>query len=80
MRFRQWARLTCMAWAVGGLSTDSLWAQVVTFPPYIQVGDNGSFGPRDQMIVTWQTDETHPVPGAYAVEFGEFLSRMAPAV
>ena len=49
MRFRQWARLTCMAWAVGGLSTDSLSAQVVTFPPYIQVGDNGSFGPRDQI-------------------------------
>src|SRR5262249_40666888 len=44
-------------------------AQQVTFRPYIQPGDAGPFGPRDQMIIAWQTDETAPGAG-YTVEFG----------
>src|ERR1700674_3356059 len=80
MTFRHRAQsIGCIALALLGLSADSLWAQVVTFPPYIQTGDNGSFGPKDQMIVTWQTDESHPAPNAYAVEFGETLSTLEPA-
>lgn len=46
-------------------------AQVVTFRPYIQPGDNGAFGPTDQMIVAWLTDEAHPVAAAYSVRFGK---------
>jgi hypothetical protein len=51
--------------------------QTVTFRPYIQPGDNGPFGPTDQMIVTWQTDETHP--NAYAVELGRSLAQLVAA-
>ena len=35
----------------------SLCAQTVTFRPYIEPGDNGPFGAKDQMVVTWQTDD-----------------------
>src|SRR5260370_29343698 len=49
---------------------------VVSFPPYIQPGDNGSFGAKDQMVVTWQTNESSPVPGAYSVEFGKTMSSL----
>ena len=45
-------------------------AQSVTYKPYIELGDAGSFGPSDQMVVAWQTDEASPNPTAYAVEFG----------
>src|SRR5271167_1133441 len=80
MRFRHRAQsIGCIALALWGLSAGSLWAQAVTFSPYIQAGDNGSFGPKDQMIVTWQTDESHPAPAAYAVEFGESHSRLKSA-
>jgi len=44
--------------------------QQVTFPPYIQLGDNGTFGLSDQMVIAWQTDETTPNAGAYKVVFG----------
>ena len=54
-------------------------AQVVSYLPYIEPGDNGPFGAKDQMIVTWQTNESNPVPGAYEVEFGKSLSSLAPA-
>jgi uncharacterized repeat protein (TIGR01451 family) len=43
--------------------------QKVTFAPYIQLGDNGSFGPSDQIVVAWQTDEASPKPSAFKVEF-----------
>jgi hypothetical protein len=55
-------------------------AQTVTFLPYIQPGDNGPFGPTDQMLVVWQTDEASPNPSAYLVEFGTSLNSLAPAM
>lgn len=45
-------------------------AQNVTYKPYIELGDAGSFGASDQMVVAWQTGEASPAPGAYLVEFG----------
>jgi len=44
---------------------------MVTYLPYIQPGDNGPFGAKDQMIVTWQTNESSPVTSAYSVQFGK---------
>ena len=44
--------------------------QQVTFFPYLQPGDNGSFGATDQIVIAWQTDETTPNPSAYKIEFG----------
>ena len=44
--------------------------QKVTFAPYIQLGDNGTFGRSDQIVIAWQTDETSPNASAYKVEFG----------
>src|SRR5260370_22108911 len=48
--------------------------QTVTFKPYIQPGDNGPFGPADQMVIAWQTDEVSPNPGAFTVQFGKTVS------
>jgi uncharacterized repeat protein (TIGR01451 family) len=45
-------------------------AQTVTYAPYIQLGDNGTFGPTDQIVIAWQTNETSPKPGNYAVSYG----------
>ena len=45
-------------------------AQNVTYKPYIELGDAGSFGSSDQVVVAWQTDEASPNPTAYEVEFG----------
>ncbi len=46
-------------------------AQVaVTYVPYIQLGDNGSFSPTDQIVIAWQTNETSPSPGNYTVSYG----------
>jgi len=45
-------------------------AQNVTYKPYIQPGDNGPFGAKDQMVIAWQTDEVSPNTSAYSVEFG----------
>jgi uncharacterized repeat protein (TIGR01451 family) len=45
--------------------------QNVTYKPYIQPGDNGPFGAKDQMVIAWQTDEASPNPGAFTVQFGE---------
>jgi hypothetical protein len=52
--------------------------QQVTFFPYVQLGDNGAFGPTDQIVIAWQTDETTPNPSAYKVEFkaGEHARRL----
>ena len=48
--------------------------QNVTYKPYIQPGDNGPFGAKDQMVVAWQTDEASPNPGAFTVQFGKSVS------
>ena len=48
--------------------------QNVTYKPYIQPGDNGPFGPKDQMVIAWQTDEASPNPGAFTVQFGTSVS------
>lgn len=40
----------------------------VTYKPYVQPGGEGSFGPHDQMVIAWQTDESAP-SSAYSVEF-----------
>jgi hypothetical protein len=45
-------------------------ATTVTYAPYIQPGDAGPLGERDQIVVTWQTNETVPNPAAYKVQFG----------
>jgi uncharacterized repeat protein (TIGR01451 family) len=50
-------------------------SQQVTFAPYIQLGDNGPFGPTDQVVVAWQTNETSPSASAYKVEFQEVHGR-----
>lgn len=46
-------------------------SQEVTYKPYIQPGNNGPFGPQDQMVVAWQTNEASPKASAYSVDFGE---------
>ena len=45
-------------------------ALTVTYAPYLQLGDNGSFGAQDQIVVAWQTDETSPNPSNYQVSYG----------
>jgi uncharacterized repeat protein (TIGR01451 family) len=57
------------AMVLGFMLTPVAFAQQVTFAPYLQLGDNGTFGPEDQIVVAWQTDETAPNPSAYKVEF-----------
>ncbi|MBV8883498.1 MAG: metallophosphoesterase [Chroococcidiopsidaceae cyanobacterium CP_BM_RX_35] len=42
----------------------------ILYKPYIQPGDAGGFGLKDQMLVVWQTAEALPHPNAYRVEFG----------
>jgi hypothetical protein len=49
-------------------------SQVVTYKPYIQPGDNGPFGAKDQIVIAWQTNEASPNASAYSVEFGERVS------
>jgi hypothetical protein len=53
-------------------------AATVTYAPYIQPGDAGPLEDRDQIVVTWQTNEKVPNPSAYRVQFGlatTFMSR-----
>lgn len=64
--------LTSMA---GVALTPGALGQQVTFSPYIQLGDNGTFGPSDQIVVAWQTSEPAPKTSAYKVEFWESASR-----
>jgi uncharacterized repeat protein (TIGR01451 family) len=52
----------------GAVSAPVALAQQVTFAPYIQLGDNGTFGPTEQMVIAWQTNEVAPKPAAYKVE------------
>jgi hypothetical protein len=66
------ARAAVLALVVACLSLAPLAAgQNVTYKPYIQPGDNGPFGPTDQIVIAWQTDEATPNPGAFTVQFGE---------
>jgi hypothetical protein len=46
----------------------AVFAQQVTFAPYIQLGDNGPFHATDQIVIAWQTDETSPGAYLYKVE------------
>ena len=62
-RLRIPAMMVCVALA------PAAFGQQVTFSPYIQLGDNGTFGPSDQIVIAWQTDETAPNTSAYKVEF-----------
>ncbi|WP_315729546.1 MULTISPECIES: metallophosphoesterase family protein [unclassified Bradyrhizobium] len=55
--------LVALAFASPALAT------TVTYAPYIQPGDLGPLGNRDQVVIAWQTDETAPNPSAYKVEF-----------
>jgi uncharacterized repeat protein (TIGR01451 family) len=59
----------------------ALFGQQVTFFPYIQLGDNGPFGPSDQIVIAWQTNEVAPNPSAYKVEFqtGGLARSVAPS-
>jgi uncharacterized repeat protein (TIGR01451 family) len=61
------------------IAAPPVWASTVTYLPYIQPGDNGPFGPKDKMVVAWQTDETVPVTSAYSVQFGTSLSKLQTA-
>lgn len=63
------SQLRGLALMVSVAVAPALFGQQVTFSPYIQLGDNGSFGPTDQIVIAWQTDETSPKPSAYKVEF-----------
>jgi uncharacterized repeat protein (TIGR01451 family) len=84
MKIRRYTSYTVLAFVVLFLvcvkSAMSLPPTVVTFLPYIEPGDNGPFGPKDQMVVTWQTNEVSPVTSAYFVEFGKSLPSSQTAV
>jgi hypothetical protein len=49
-------------------------AHNVTYQPYIQPGDNGPFGAKDQIVIAWQTDEATPTPAAFTVQYGTSVS------
>src|ERR1700747_1001983 len=68
--------------ALAGWNAPLALGQQVTYKPYIELGDAGAFGPSDQMVVTWQTNEASPNPARYSLEFGQTLgygSSMTPA-
>ena len=52
----------------GAALAPTVFAQEVTFAPYLQLGDNGPFGPSDQLVIAWQTNESAPKASAYKVE------------
>ena len=60
----------CSLVAAALLFAPALPSQNVTYKPYIQPGDNGRFGARDQMVIAWQTNEASPNASAYSVDFG----------
>ena len=69
------ASTACLAYAMSAAAL----AQTVSFRPYIQPGDNGPFGPKDQMVVAWQTNETLANPDAYTVQYGRSPDQLVPA-
>src|SRR5258707_8963943 len=68
--------LSCVGLVVlsAALIAPAAFSQTVTYKPYIQPGDNGSFGASDQMVVAWQTSERSANTYAYSVEFGTSVS------
>ena len=60
--------------ASAALISPAAFSQTVTYKPYIQPGDNGPFGAKDQIVVAWQTNEASPKASAYSVEFGTSVS------
>jgi len=56
--------------SLGLLLAFALSAQQVTYQPYIQPGDTSGFGPADQMVIAWQTNELNPNTAAYLVVYG----------
>ena len=60
--------LQALVITIGTAFAPAVFSQQVTFAPYIQLGDNGPFGPADQMVIAWQTDEASPKTSAYKVE------------
>jgi hypothetical protein len=68
------ARAAVLALVVAFSMAPRAAGQNVTYKPYIQPGDNGPFGPTDQMVIAWQTDEASPNAGAFTVQFGESVS------
>jgi hypothetical protein len=49
-------KVAAFVWCAAG----TLAAQSIVYKPYIQLGDAPGFGPKDQMVVAWQTDEKTP--------------------
>ena len=71
----QRAQATVLAFVVAFFSLAPIAAgQNVTYKPYIQPGDNGPFGAKDQMVIAWQTDEASPNQSAFTVQFGKSVS------
>jgi len=79
IRKHLWRAAPPLVFVAAVLAAHPATAQVVTFRPYIQPGDNGAFGTTDQMIVAWQTDEAHPVATAYSVRFRKTGSQLVSA-
>jgi len=69
-----------VVWLLLSICAAPVGAQTVTFRPYIQPGDNGPFAEKDQMVVTWQTDESHPALALYSVQYGRSLNALTPAI
>lgn len=66
---RATSRLAIPVLMVCVVLASAAFGQEVTFSPYIQLGDSGSLGPQDQIVIAWQTNESTPNPSAYKVEF-----------
>jgi hypothetical protein len=60
--------VSCLFAAIVSITfAPAAFSQQVTFFPYIQLGDSGAFGPSDQIVIAWQTDEAVPNASAYTV-------------
>jgi hypothetical protein len=60
--------------ASSALISPAAFSQTVTYKPYIQPGDNGPFGAKDQIVVAWETNEASPKASEYSMEFGTSVS------
>jgi uncharacterized repeat protein (TIGR01451 family) len=63
--------LRALTIVVSAACAPAAFGQQVTFLPYLQLGDNGPLGPKDQMVIAWQTDESSPKTSGYKVVFKE---------
>lgn len=63
------ARMLCLLALACIVIARPAFSQQVTFFPYTQLGDNGTFGAADQIVIAWQTDETTPDSSAFKVAF-----------